>query len=58
MLVTLLRALIFWAAIALGGYPSGLGSMHLREALFASLLNGVLVVAAMLSVRRFDALRR
>jgi hypothetical protein len=42
----------------LGGYPPGLGSMHLREALFESLLNGALVVAAMLTVRRFDALRR
>ena len=58
VLVTLLRAVIFWAAMALGGYPPGLGSMHLREALLQSLLNGAVVVAAMLTVRRFDALRR
>lgn len=56
--VTLLRALIFWAAMALGGYPPGLGSMHLREALFESLLNGAVVIAAMLAVRRFEAPRR
>jgi rod shape-determining protein MreD len=58
VLVTLLRALIFWAAMALGGYPSGLGSMHLHEALFEALLNGAVVVVAMLTVRRLDAARR
>jgi rod shape-determining protein MreD len=58
VLATLLRALIFWAAMALGGYPAGLGAMHLREALFEALLNGAIVIAAMLAVRRFDALRR
>jgi rod shape-determining protein MreD len=58
VLVTLIRALIFWVAMALGGYPPGLGSMHLREALFEALLNGALVLAGMLAVRHFDALRR
>jgi hypothetical protein len=57
LLATLLRALIFWAAMALGGYPAGLGAMHLREALFEALLNGAIVIVAMLAVRRFDALR-
>jgi rod shape-determining protein MreD len=58
VLATLLRALIFWTAMALGGYPAGLGTMHLREALFEASLNGAIVIAAMLAVRRFDALRR
>jgi rod shape-determining protein MreD len=58
VLATLLRALMFWAAMALGGYPAGLGAMHLREALFEALLNGAIVIAAMLVVRRVDALRR
>jgi rod shape-determining protein MreD len=57
VLATLLRALIFWATMASGGYPAGLGAMHLREALFGASLNGALVIVAMLTVRRFDALR-
>ena len=57
LLATLLRALIFWTAMALGGYPAGLGTMHLREALFEAFLNGAMVIAAMLAVRRFEARR-
>ncbi|HLY03454.1 MAG TPA: rod shape-determining protein MreD [Candidatus Cybelea sp.] len=58
VLATLLRALIFWTAMALGGYPAGLGAMHLREALLEALLNGAIVIVAMLAVRRFEASRR
>jgi rod shape-determining protein MreD len=58
VVATLLRALIFWVVMALGGYPAGLGAMHLREALFAAVLNAALVVAAMLVVRRLEAAER
>jgi rod shape-determining protein MreD len=54
---TLLRALLFWTIMAIGGYPGGLGAMHLREALFAAALNVMVVVAAMLVARRFDRAR-
>ena len=55
---TLVRALCFWVVMALSGYPSGLGSMHLHEALAQAVLNVALVVAAMLIVRRFDVTAR
>ncbi|HEX3457870.1 MAG TPA: rod shape-determining protein MreD [Candidatus Baltobacteraceae bacterium] len=55
LVVTLLRALIFWTVMALGGYPGGLGAMHLREALLQAALNVAVIVAAMLVLRRFDA---
>ncbi len=55
LVVTLLRALIFWTVMALGGYPGGLGAMHFHEALLQAALNVVVIVAAMLVLRRFDA---
>ncbi|HEY1884375.1 MAG TPA: rod shape-determining protein MreD [Candidatus Cybelea sp.] len=58
LVVTLLRALLFWVAMALMGYPAGLGMMHLHEALFAGLLNATTVVVAMIAYRRYDALKR
>ncbi len=54
LVVTLLRAVLFWTVMALGGYPSGLGGMHFHEALLQAALNVVVVVAAMLVVRRLD----
>jgi rod shape-determining protein MreD len=51
---TLLRALFFWTTMALEGYPPGLGAMHLREALFQAALNVIVMIVAMLAVRRFD----
>ncbi len=57
IVATLARALIFWVACALGGYPPGLGATHLREAVFQSVLNAALVSAAMLVVRRIDTAR-
>jgi rod shape-determining protein MreD len=53
-LVTLVRALLFWVVMAIGGYPPGLATMHLHEALGQAALNVVIIVAAMLIVRRFD----
>ncbi|MFZ1018478.1 MAG: rod shape-determining protein MreD [Candidatus Cybelea sp.] len=58
LVATLLRALLFWVAMALLGYPAGLGTMHLHEALFAGLLNAAIVVIAMIAARRYDALKR
>ncbi len=52
--VTLLRALLYWVVAASTGYPSGLGLMHLHEAVAQSALNAVLMVAAMLIARRFE----
>ena len=54
VIATLIRALLFWTVMSLEGYPTGLGGMHLREALFASVLNVVVMVAAILVARRFD----
>jgi rod shape-determining protein MreD len=53
-LTTLVRSLIFWMGMALGGYPAGLGTMHFHEALEQAALNDAVIVAAMLVVRRFD----
>lgn len=55
---TLVRALCFWIVMALFGYPPGLGSLHLHEALAQAALNVAIIVAAMLIARRFDASTR
>jgi rod shape-determining protein MreD len=52
-IATLLRALLFWTFMSLGGYPAGLGAMHAREALLAAALNVVVMTAATLVSRRF-----
>jgi len=54
VVATLIRALIYWVVAALGGYPPGLGAMHLHEAVLASALNVAVMVIAMLAARRFD----
>jgi rod shape-determining protein MreD len=58
IVATLVRALLFWVVAALGGYPSGLGGMHLHEAVIASVLNAIVMVVAMVVVRHFDPERR
>jgi len=58
IVATLVRALLFWVVAALGGYPSGLGGMHLREAVVASALNAIVMVVAMVVARHFDPERR
>jgi rod shape-determining protein MreD len=55
---TLVRALCFWIVMALFGYPPGLGSMHLHEAVAQAALNVAIIVVAMLIARRFDATTR
>lgn len=58
IVATLVRALLFWVIAALGGYPSGLGGMHMHEAVIASVLNAIVMVVAMVVVRHFDPERR
>lgn len=54
VLATLVRALVFWIAMAALGYPPGLATLHFHEALLQSALNAVIIVPAMLVARRFD----
>jgi rod shape-determining protein MreD len=54
VLATLVRALLFWVVMALGGYPPGLAQLHYHEALFAAALNAGIIVAAMLVTRRLE----
>jgi rod shape-determining protein MreD len=54
IVASLVRALLFWTTMSLEGYPGGLGSMHLREALASAALNVAVMIAAMLAARRFD----
>ncbi|HZV77630.1 MAG TPA: rod shape-determining protein MreD [Candidatus Babeliales bacterium] len=54
---TLLRSLLFWIVMALGGYPAGLGAMHFHAALAQAALNVAVIVAAMLVARRFESAR-
>ena len=58
ILATLLRALFFWSAAAIAGFPVGLSSMHAHEAALQSALNAAVMVVAMLIARRFDVSSR
>lgn len=58
VVMTLARSLLFWTAMALSGYPPGLGTMHFRESLLQSALNAVVIVLAMSIARRFDVAPR
>ena len=49
---TLLRDLIFWIVMGFEGYPSGLGGMHTREALFQCVLNALLMMVVLFVSRR------
>jgi rod shape-determining protein MreD len=56
-IATLVRALIFWTVMSLEGYPGGLAGAHFHRALWQALLDVVVMVAAMLIVRRFETNR-
>jgi rod shape-determining protein MreD len=58
VIATLVRALSFWIVMALTGYPPGLGTLHFHEALLQAALNAVIMVAAIVVVRRFETARR
>lgn len=52
---TLLRSMLFWVSMALfENYPSGYGRMHAHEAVWASLMNALLLAAAMLAARHIE----
>lgn len=51
---TLVRALIFWTVMSLEGYPGGLAGVHFHQALWQALLDVVVMIVAMLVVRRFE----
>jgi rod shape-determining protein MreD len=54
VIATLVRALLFWTIMSFEGYPPGLASMHLRQALLATALNVAVMIVAMLVARRFN----
>ena len=54
IVATLLRRMIFWIVMAIGGYPPGFARLHLHEALWESLMNAMLAVIALLLFRRFE----
>ncbi len=51
---TLVRALVFWSIESIEGYPPGLGTMHVHEAMLQALLNAVLAGIVMLVTRRWE----
>jgi rod shape-determining protein MreD len=57
VVATLLRALIFWTAMAFSGYPPGLAGEHFHEALVQAALNVLVMIVAMILGRRFESAR-
>ncbi|MBV8721008.1 MAG: hypothetical protein JO277_02590, partial [Candidatus Eremiobacteraeota bacterium] len=57
VVATLLRALLFWTVMSIEGYPSGMAGVHFHQALWQSLLDAIVMVAAMLVVRRIESSR-
>lgn len=51
---TLVRALLFWTVMGFEGYPPGLGAMHFHQALLQAAMNAIVMLVAMVAVRRFD----
>ncbi|HUY41702.1 MAG TPA: rod shape-determining protein MreD [Candidatus Dormibacteraeota bacterium] len=54
---TLVRDLVFWSIKKAEGYPAGLGTLHLHQAIFQGALNAVLAAVVMFVARRFDRRR-
>lgn len=53
-LATLVRALVYWDAKSLEGYPAGLATIHFHKALESAVLNALLAVVVALVMRRFE----
>jgi rod shape-determining protein MreD len=51
---TLMRRMIFWVFLAVGGYPPGYARLHLHEALWEALLNAFIAAVALIAARRFE----
>lgn len=58
IVVTLVRALFFWIVAGFSGYPPGLGVLHLHQAVLQAALNVIVMVVAMLVIRRFETVTR
>ena len=58
LVATLIRSLLYWGAASLAGYPPGLGTLHFHEAVLQSVFNALVMVAAMLIVRRASPSRQ
>ena len=52
--VTLVRALIFWTVKSWEGFPAGLGTIHLHEALAQAVLNGAVATVVMIVARHLE----
>jgi rod shape-determining protein MreD len=53
-MATLVRALIFWDAKSIEGYPAGLATIHFHKALESGVLNAVLAIAVAMALRHFE----
>ncbi|MBV8148955.1 MAG: rod shape-determining protein MreD [Candidatus Eremiobacteraeota bacterium] len=53
-IATVMRALLFWTVMSLEGYPSGLAGVHLHQALWQAAFNVVVMIAAVLILRRVE----
>jgi rod shape-determining protein MreD len=56
-IATLVRALIYWDAKSLEGYPAGLATIHFHKALESGVLNAALAVVVAMAIRRFERRR-
>ena len=53
-IATVMRALFFWTVMSLEGYPAGLAGVHLHQALWQAIFNVVVMIAAILILRRAE----
>lgn len=54
VVATLLRRMLFWVVMAIGGYPPGYARLHLHQALWEALINAVFAAIALLLVRHAE----
>jgi rod shape-determining protein MreD len=54
---TLIRALIYWDAKSIEGYPAGFAGIHFHKALESAALNAVLAIVVGAVMRRFEQRR-
>ena len=57
IVATLIRDLIFWVVMSLEGYPAGFATVHLHQALWQALLDALVMLIAMVVVRRVEGER-
>lgn len=54
---TLVRALFFWTVMSFEGYPPGLAPVHFHQALWQAAFNVVLMIGALVVLRRLEPQR-